>query len=139
MPSNDSQPKDTESENQTVSSTGVRGGITSFISGLLWSGDDTPVDSSWRGAEFHQDSGREHQQSVFQEPNDKFDKSWEDVDMAELKSKVSTVAFHTFKLDKGLKTAIVLFFIVTASMYMYLFANFKLVLVAFLNIGSITA
>ena len=94
LPSNDSQPKDTgpdtELENQAVSSTGVRGGrIVSFISGLLWSGDDTSVDSNSRGAEFHQESGREYQRSVFQEPNDTFDKSWEDVDMAELKSKVS--------------------------------------------------
>jgi hypothetical protein len=77
LPSNDSQSKDTESENHTVSPTGG-GGIASFISGLLWSGDDTSVGRD-----------QEHQQISFQEPKDKVDKSWEDVDMAELKPKVS--------------------------------------------------
>ena len=83
LSSNDSQPKDTESENQATNSTGG-GGIASFISGLLWSGADTDTDSS--SHESLQDS---NQKSAFQEPNDKLDKSWEDVDMADLKPKVN--------------------------------------------------
>ena len=84
---NDSQSKDTKSEGQPVSSTGG-GGITSFISGLLWSGDDTSVDSNSHEPQ-RRDSGKEYRQSTFQEPKDTLDKSWEDVDMAELKPKVN--------------------------------------------------
>ena len=73
------KPKGTESGNQASSSTGG-GGITSFISGLLWSGGgillaQTPMPVS-----------RDQGDGALKELGDRgtnLDKSWEDVPMAE--------------------------------------------------------